>query len=336
MKLARNAVAERVYRNRDIVCAYLTGSLLQEEPLLGGAADIDLVLVHNGQPEFPREIIQATGEVHLDLCHLPQSYFNQPRKLRKDAWVGGYLCAGPLVFHDMQHWFEYTQASVCSQYHSPENVIGRALPSAEAARAIWFDLNAARFENPVFNFWQYLRALEKAANAAAMLVGLPLTERRFMLEFPSRAQELQRPGLSAGLIDLYLPTSLPGDQRESMLTDCQSALKLAARQADCPSVLLTQRHTYYTGAIDAMWDDQPAAAAWILLRVWTRAMCSLPEANPAVAVWQSALESLGINPRDMEGQYAALDAYLDSIEETLDTWASKNGIEPASSTPSFS
>ena len=327
MKLARNAVAERVYRNRDIICAYLTGSLIQEEPLLGGTADIDLVLIHNGQPESPREIIQATGEVHLDFCHLPQSYFNQPRKLRKDAWVGGFLCAGPLVLHDMQHWFEFTQASVCSQYFSPENVISRTRPMADAARAIWFDLDGNRFDNPYFTFWQYLRALEKAANSVSLLVGLPLTERRFMLEFPARAQALQRPGLAAGLVDLFMPNPLPDNQREELLANCQQTLALVSRQPDCPAILLPQRHNYYLNAIDALWNDQPAAAAWPLLRVWTRALCSLPDPAEVFPAWQSALETIGITANNLESNISALDAYLDGIEETLDQWASANGIE---------
>ncbi|KPL80564.1 hypothetical protein ADN00_01595 [Ornatilinea apprima] len=329
MKLARNAVAERVYRSRDIICVYLTGSMLKEEPLLGGAADIDMVLVHSSTPEAPREVIQATNEVHIDLCHLSQAYFNQPRKLRKDAWVGGFMCASPLVLHDQQHWFEFTQASVCSQYNAPENVMSRAWPMAEAARTIWFDLHAGRFENPAFTFWQYLRALEKAANAVSILAGLPLTERRFMLEFPARAQALQRPGLASGLTDLFMPAPLPADRRETLLSACQSALEQLGRQPDCPAVLLPQRRVYYLNAVDALWNEQPAAAAWILLRVWTRAVCSLAEPAAAQQTWQTSLADLGLNPADMDASLAALDAYLDGVEETLDTWAAKNGIERA-------
>jgi len=39
-----------------VVCIYLTGSLLQETPMIGGSADIDLVIVHSNDPIVEREL----------------------------------------------------------------------------------------------------------------------------------------------------------------------------------------------------------------------------------------------------------------------------------------
>ena len=82
LKVARESADKYSRRNRDLACIYLTGSLLSETPLLGGTTDIDLVFVHTVQPAFAREIVRLTDEVHLDIQHLSQTVFHQPRRLR--------------------------------------------------------------------------------------------------------------------------------------------------------------------------------------------------------------------------------------------------------------
>jgi len=69
MKVVRDTVTQRLRTDRSIVSIYLTGSLLEEEYLLGGAADIDLVIVHNDYPGPEREIVPLTDTVHLDIAH---------------------------------------------------------------------------------------------------------------------------------------------------------------------------------------------------------------------------------------------------------------------------
>ncbi len=213
LKFARSTVEQRTRYNRHVVCVYLTGSLLDEEPLLGGAADIDLIFIHDIDPDKPREILPLTDTIHLDIAHLSQTQFLQPRSLRTDAWVGSYLVHGPMLLHENQHWFEYTQAAVFAGFNTPEYRLRRARPLAEDARQIWWNLrtggeNAAPGPAAVQG---YLRALEQAANAVACLSGPPLTERRFMLQFPDRAAAVDKPGLAQGLVDLYSAQLLEPD-----------------------------------------------------------------------------------------------------------------------------
>ena len=77
--------------HRTVVCIYLTGSLLTEEPLLGGTTDIDLICVHRQRTAMRREIVRLVDEVHLDIGHFTQADFDQPRHLRQDPWLGPYL-----------------------------------------------------------------------------------------------------------------------------------------------------------------------------------------------------------------------------------------------------
>ncbi|MEW6444986.1 MAG: hypothetical protein AB1479_02980, partial [Pseudomonadota bacterium] len=51
IRIAKETAQERAFNDRDIVAAYLTGSLVdQPDPMLGGAADIDLIFVHAAAP----------------------------------------------------------------------------------------------------------------------------------------------------------------------------------------------------------------------------------------------------------------------------------------------
>ena len=160
-RLARDTAAERVRLNRRIVCIYLTGSLLGEEPQLGGTTDIDLVVVHDSQPAVEREVLRLAEDATLDLAHLSQDRFRQPRQMRSDPWLSPFIVNHPLVFHDTQHWFEFTQAAISAQFTQPVNAIGRGQAHYAAARSCWSTLSAAA-ANPPQAAWLYLKTMEHA------------------------------------------------------------------------------------------------------------------------------------------------------------------------------
>ena len=47
IRIAKETAQERAFNDRDIIAAYLTGSLVSSEtdPMLGGTADIDIIFV---------------------------------------------------------------------------------------------------------------------------------------------------------------------------------------------------------------------------------------------------------------------------------------------------
>jgi hypothetical protein len=320
MKLARQRADQLVRADRSLICIYLTGSLITPTPLLGGVTDIDLICVHAEEPAQAREVLRLSDEVHLDLAHYSQSVFHQPRRLRLDPWVGSYLCHNPLLLYETQHWFEFTQASVAAQFDQAETVMQRVRPLAEAARQTWFDLQNDEIEPGPQRVWAYLKALENAANALAGLSGPPLTERRFILDFPARADAIGRPGLAAGLADLLMVDLTSTDVLKVWHEQWVEALTTAGKQPSCPPRLLPPRRNYYARAAAAMLDDYPAAALWIMLRTWTQVVKILPAALPD---WQSVCAQLGLED---DSRLGALDAYLDAMEETLDNWAAKYGV----------
>ena len=236
LQAARDATRHGVRSEYDLVAIYGVGSLLTNSPLLGGAADIDLVFIHTDEPAIPREIVRLTPELTLDIAHHAQSRYLQPRHLRQDAWVGSSLCQTRLILHDAQHWFEFTQASVCAHFTLPGNVLDRARQQATAARQVWLDLANPPTDH-ARNLLAYLKALELAANAIAILSGAPLTERRFLLGFPERARSIGKPGLYTGLLGLLGANALPGEEVLAWLPSWKEAFQAVEGLDNLPARL---------------------------------------------------------------------------------------------------
>jgi len=329
LKIARESAQARVQRNRGIVCIYLTGSLLGDDPLLGGTTDIDLVFVHDSEPLDAREIVRLTDDVHLDIAHFAQAVFHQPRHLRVHPWIGPYLCANPIILHDSHHWFEFTQASVCAQFNQPEYVYARASAFAQQARAAWMGLHAGGLsgDDPAVML-RYLDALESGANAIASFSGAPLPERRLFLHLPARAAAIDRPGLAAGLEDLVLAADISPEEWSTLEPAWEAALGLASRLENAPARLRPPRPGYYTRAAAALREQSPVSALWLVLRSWTLALTALDENTPQRESWLALTRAAGLSGDPFGDRLAGLDSFLDSIEEALDAWASEYGIEP--------
>jgi hypothetical protein len=327
LKTAKDTAAERARQDRRLVCIYLTGSLLQDSPLLGGTTDIDLVLVHDSDTTIEREIKRLTDEIHLDIAHLSAAVFRQPRHLRIDPWLGGYLCSNARVLFDVGHWFEFTQASVCAQFGRPEYVLQRARPLAESARPNWLDLhNGSIAAARPGQLQAYLKSLSNAANAIACLNGAPLTERRFVINYPARAEAVGRPGLAAGLVDLFSSQPIADDVWQSWTADWIKALQACGQLDNCPPRLQSCRLPYYVRAVETLRQEAPAGALWLLLRTWTQAISCLPQPTDMLPPWLSACAGVELDEDHFDNRLKSLDAYLDSVEETLDDWAKQMGL----------
>lgn len=327
LKAARTVTQQRTLRDKHILCVYLTGSVIDDRALLGGAADIDLIFVHDSPPPQPREIIRLTPDVHLDLAHHDQSIYNQPRDLRVDPWIGSYLLKDPIVLYGTQHWFEFIQATVMASFYQPETVLLRALPLVEKARQTWLDYQLDPQEPDVNHIWSYLQALEQSSNSLAILEGPPLTERRFLLNFPERVSELGYPGMAAGLIDLVAPRIPSTESFERWILDWKSTLQKIGGLDDCPLHLSPIRHGYYTRAVEALYADEPAAALWILLHTWTRAILYLQTDQQSNENWQNCLTELEILGEQFQNCMNNFDHFLDQVEEIIEKWADQNGID---------
>jgi hypothetical protein len=324
LKLARDAVSERTRQSHDILAAYLCGSLLGEDFLLGDTADIDLVLVHTDQPAVEREIHQLSETIHLDIAHHLQKDYFQARTLRGHPWLGPTINSY-LILYDPQHFLDFTQASVRGQFDRPENILKRAQYFVEDARHTWAACLAAKTNPGLYEVSAYLRSIGQAANALAVLSGDPLSERRFLLVFPQRAQALGRLGLYRGLIALLGAMNLAPGALTGWLPAWREAF-LSVPLEKAPARLHPGRLAYYQKAFESMLNSpQPQAVLWPFLRTWSLAASLADPGSPAIEGWWQVCEHLGFMGASFEERLEALDAFLDTVEETLEQWAVSQG-----------
>jgi hypothetical protein len=327
LNIARDTASQRARGDRSVIAVFLCGSLLDEDYLLGGTVDIDLFFVHDDTPAIEREILRLTDEVHLDIAHHPEKEYRQARQLRLNPWLGPTLNSCK-VLYDLRHFMDFTQASVRGQFDRPDNIFGRARKLMEQARQIWLKQQTAEPGMGPQQVNTYLRSVMHAANAIAGLSGPPLSERRFLLTFPHRAEAVGRPGLYAGLLGLLGAPRLAPDSIAEWLPAWHSAYQ-ALPSEKTPARLHPDRRLYYARAFETILEGpHPEAVLWPLLRTWTLTASLLPPSSPDQATWYEALAQLGLQGPDFTERIEALDAYLDLIDETLETWARINGAWP--------
>lgn len=323
IRIAKETVQQRTHSERTILASYLTGSLLSEYPFLGGSTDIDLVFVHNDEPKVRREILPLSKEIHLDIQHKSHSEYAHPRELRFDPQLGSEIY-DPLLLYDTRHFFEFVQAGVRDKYNEPVNVLARSRSNLDHARKIWADLQLSQETGPAL-LLAYLKALQHAADAVAVLNGAPLAERRLLLDFPARAETVGRPGLTAGLLGLLGAAQADAAALTGFLPAWQTDFIEAADRPKVDGNIAPARMEYYKLAFDALLTgENPQAATWPLIHTWTLATTILPESRQTA--WQSACERLGLSGEAIREKVEGLDLYLDDIEELLEQLATMNGL----------
>lgn len=326
LNTARETVKRQTFGGHDLLCAYLTGSLIYDQPMLGGITDIDLVYIHSVEVPCEREIVPITDEIHLDIAHYPQSKFSQPRELRSDAWVGSFLCHDPLMLFDTQHWFDYTLAGVYSKFYQPPNIIQRVKFFSDRARSSWLRMQTIQDEFLPKILLDYLNILMDAANAIACLTSVPLTKRRFLLDFPGRAEKLQMPGLVGGLVDLILPEDPIEPDWENWIDSWRGSFSSLLKNPEVPVGLSNGRLPYYEKAILDLYATRQDAALWILLWNWSKTSSLLPPASSEISSYNNFCATLSLGQSNISKRLSSLDTYLDTIEEVIDNWSFQNGL----------
>jgi hypothetical protein len=329
IRLAREIAQERAYNNKDIIASYLTGSLLTEQPFLGGVTDIDLVFVTANNPPMSREIVALTPDFHLDISYHAKAEYDPPRELRVNPWLG-YEIYDPLLLHESRHFFEYTQAAVRAgfEFHEPALMMQRCRTLLDHGRKIWFDLMDIGNKAGPRDVRKYLKSLYHAVNVIAELNGPPLPERRLLLMFPVLAEQAERPGMSVGLLGLLGGTDLDASRLEGWLPEWEPMFKAAFDTGKADPRIHTARLNYYKKCFKAMLGGaDPTVMLWPLLSTWTRAAVALPEEE--IGPWRDACTTLGLTGESFAERVEGLDHYLDEVDILLEEIALANGLEPS-------
>ena len=323
IQIAKEAAVQRADSNHDIVAAYLTGSVLDRDPFLGDTADIDLVLVHAQEPKIRREIVSLTPEIHLDIKHNPRREYAHPRQLRVHPWLGPEMY-DPLLLYESEHFFQFVQAGLRDKFHEPVNTLQRARRNTDHARQMCNGLQTPAESGPALVL-KYLKAVNHAANAVAILNGMPLAERRLLLQFPARAEAAGRPGLPAGLLGLLGAQNADIFALARSLPEWEKDFQEAASRPNVEGRIHPGRLAYYKKALEALLSgEHPQAILWPFIHTWSLAAAVLPPARQVA--WQSACQQLGLVGETFKEHVQELAHYLDGIEELLEGMAAVNGV----------
>jgi hypothetical protein len=319
-QFAENMVKKRIAADPSIMAAYQCGStLLDEAPLLGGTTDIDVVLIHTLEPPVAREIQRLMDEIHLDISHHSQDLYRNGRQLRVHPWMGPTLNTARPIY-DPRHFLDFTQASVRGMFSREDFILERAQALYDQARQSWMDLLSADSIASPAHVAGYIKAVENAANSLALLVGNPLTERRFLLDFPRCAEALGEPRMVNGLYGLLGAHRVDDQDIQSWLSGWSQSYDAVPGESR-PAHLHTDRKNYYQRAFDAIVaGDDPKALLWPLINTWTRAAVPLSHSDSAYQGWVDAFQQLELLTNNPADRVAALDAFLDQVNDTLNRW----------------
>lgn len=333
IRIAKETAQERAYNDKEIIAAYLTGSLVNDEldPMLGGTADIDIIFVHVNEPKHRREFVRLTPDFHVDISHRAKAEFKRPRELRLDPWLGWEMYDPQLLF-EREKFFEFVQAGLRAgfEFNAPAPALQRSRSLLSHGRQIWRDLLGINDMVTPKDVAKYMKSLYHAVNAVAELSGPPLQERRLMLEFAARTETAQRPGMDAVFVNLLGASTLDASTMRSWLPDWKLAFESAMESSRVDPRIHPARVNYYEKAILAMLDsDKPYAALWPLLQTWTLAVDVLPDM--AGNSWRGVCSQLGLTAVGIEERVEALDHFLDEVEALLDDLAAQYGLETSTS-----
>jgi len=327
LRIAKETVQERAYNDPDIVAAYLTGSLLTPNPMLGGTADIDLVFVHKSQPTKTREFVKLTPDFHIDISRRAKDEFKSPRELRGDPWLG-YEMYDPVLLYEREKFFDFVQASLRAgfEFEQPPLMLQRCKTLLTHGRGIWMDISELETDVSSKDIKKYLKSLFHAVNAIAELSGPPIQERRLLLEFPARAEAAQKQSMISAVYGLLGANRVNPDALKGWLADWKSAFQLASEKPGVDERIHPARLNYYDKAIKALLESEtPLSALWPLLQTWT--LSSEMLGGDHLKFWENACSDLGLMGAGFKEKVEGLDHFLDEIEITFEEIATANGLD---------
>lgn len=320
LDLARSDVEDRAKGER-VRCAFAVGSVVHGEPLLGGAADVDVVILHKRAPSREREIVRLSRDVHLDLYHHPDDDFQSPREVRLDPYLGPAIEAGVPLF-DPEHFFDWLQAGVRAQFHRPDHALERAHLRLGRARTAQQELARESGQWPQ----KFVGAALDGANAAASLAGPPPEGRRVLLNLRRRLVRLDRPDLLERLIDLLGAQASDSWNLPQWLSGWAKAYDQAIEAGRQPT-RTTVRRDYYLRGFQALADaDQAQAVLVPMVMSWpdTDQKSGLVD-DKVDYVWEDLLETTELQQQRVKDKAQELESYLDRVELFLESWGDEHG-----------
>lgn len=324
LKLARDTATQYMAANPNLLSAYLTGSVAANEPLLGEATDIDLVFICRQAPATPREVVRLTDQVALDIQYRAQADYAAPKSLRVHPWRGPEMCE-PVFLLDPRHVFELAQSSARGQFHRPDFVAARARTFVEWARnaAHLINLPGAEPSAPL-TLRDWTVAVLNAANAVISLTGFPAANRRLLFKLERAATTLQRPELYAEAVALCGGETFDQSAAAKWLPTWRAAY-VATQTSEAELIHPARLPIYERGFEAQLQADRATDMLWMVLATWVEMAPRLPADSPLNDELEQFLRRLRLSEADRARRVPDLRAYLNAVDDLVETWAEKNG-----------
>jgi len=326
LKIARETAAQRMAARRSLISAYLTGSVAANEPLLGDATDIDLLLIDEADAPPAREVVRLTDQVALDVQYRSKADYANPKALRVDPWRGPEMCE-PIFLSDPTHFFELVQSSARGQFHRPDYVAARARTFIEWARNELHlgVLPGAEPSAPV-TFAALCRSLLYAANGIISLTAFPGAGRRLVMKLEAAARRLARADVYDEFIALFATEPVGQAKAQSWLADWSAGYR--AGQSTEDELIHPARRTIYERGFQAQIQaDRAAEMLWLMLYTWQACLKHLPSNSPQADHWITFLEHLQMaSPSAFAEKVRQVSAYLDLTTQVVEAWGSEHGV----------
>lgn len=322
VELAQDEVARRTHQ-QTLLSSFLIGSVVQGNPFIGDTADIDLVLIHDDDLQRPREYIRLSQQVHLDVVHYSAAFFDQPRRLRVDPWLGPAI-AEPGFLFDPEHFFEKVQASVRGQFHRHDFVMERALAF----------LNLANQHSALMQIsqrWQkhYLMAIMLGANARLACYNRSAAGRGTLAALRRFFQSIDEEETYYGILQLCGLADCSSWAFDQLSSAFSSRWDQRMKGSKEPAFSRCRKE-YVLGGVHGLLAQQDApAAGWLLLSAWEELQGTAPKRDGSGVKdehWLGFLENTGLQQHDRKRCKDVLARFLRHIEEQLRTWGKQYGI----------
>jgi len=323
LKIAREAAAQRMAARASLISAYLIGSVAANEPLLGEATDIDLVLIDSAETPLAREIVRLTDQVALDIEYRRKADYANPKALRIDPWRGPEMCE-PIFLSDPTHFFELAQSSARGQFHRPDHVAARARTFIAWARNELHVgvLPGAEPSSPV-TLAALCRSLLYAANAVISLTAFPGAGRRLVMKLEAAARRLARADVYDEFIALF---AVETRYIASLLADWSAAYR-AGQSAEDELIHPARRTIYERGFQAQIQADRAAEGLWLMLYTWQACVKQLPNDSPQADQWIAFLQHLQMaSPSEFVEKVKRVSAYLDLAAQAVEAWTGEHGV----------
>lgn len=313
LEAAQNFVNKKIARDPAISAVLLIGSLRKIDHFIDRPMDVDLLVLRDEKGDVDNELVRISDEHHLDVHYDDALAYDDPKMLRSDS-VRGWALWDASVLYQREHFFEFTQSTVRSQFDEPRNVIDRMRYYIKPARELWLE-NSATPEN--VDMETYLSAIFAAGNALACIDREPLSIRSFLTDLFDVTKNLEIEDINSRFMNC-LSSDLSIDLIQSNFALWEE-LFMEGCKYPADDVITPLRLAYFRSSIDSeLAGTQPIRALWPFLFTISKMPIRFSEFTELIQKHADVKTAFGFSPNGMGDKFKYLDLLLEDIEGIIE------------------